>query len=528
MGITPAPLNLWPLAWIALVPLWVLVVEEGTKRPPIAFLSNRETKSKPVNGWFFLLPVLWGIAYHGLALFWITGIHPMTWLGVPWLASLAIASFCWVFITLWGAGLVLIWALGQGLFAAKFAPLSSAFLSPFLRVLIGTTLWCSVEYLGSSTSLWWTSLAYTQSPTNLVILHLGQLSGTTAVTAAIVAVNGLIAEAWIAWQQHAHPPIQGRKTTTTSVQNLLIFLAIILFLVLHSLGFLLYRIPRIDPAETALTVGIIQGNIPNDIKLNSEGWRRALAGYTSGYQELADRGVDAVLTPETALPFLWTKDNRRYSEFYRAILDKGVLAWVGTFGKEGNRITNSLFTVTATGETYSSYDKVKLVPLGEFIPFEEILGRIINRLSPLEAQLKGGNPNQVFDTPFGRAIVGICYDSAFSALFRRQAAAGGEFIISASNDAHYTAAMAIQHHAQDVMRAIETDRWAIRATNTGYSAIVDPQGRTRWISELNTYQLHSATIYRRQTQTLYVRWGEWLLGLLWAICAIAFILSRRQ
>jgi apolipoprotein N-acyltransferase len=85
--------------------------------------------------------------------------------------------------------------------------------------------------------------------------------------------------------------------------------------------------------------------------------------------------------------------------------------------------------------------------------------------------------------------------------------------------------MPAQHHAQDVMRAIEGDRWAVRATNTGYSGIVDPHGRTKWISRLKTYELHTATIYRRQTQTLYVRWGDWLTPLLFILSALAWWLD---
>ena len=67
-----------------------------------------------------------------------------------------------------------------------------------VRLLLGVTLWCGLESLWSAGPLWWSSLSYTQSPHNLPILHLGQLSGASAVTAAIVAVNGLFAEAWIA------------------------------------------------------------------------------------------------------------------------------------------------------------------------------------------------------------------------------------------------------------------------------------------------------------------------------------------
>jgi len=76
-----------------------------------------------------------------------------------------------------------------------------------------------------------------------------------------------------------------------------------------------------------------------------------------------------------------------------------------------------------------------------------------------------------------------------------------------------TAQQCLPNTMPKMMRAIESDRWAVRATNTGYSGIIDPH-RTQWLSRLNTYELHTATIYRQQTQTLYVRWGDWLTPLL--------------
>jgi len=170
MGVTVAPVGAWFLAWIALAPLWVLLV----------------TSSKPKHQFFPAF--LWGVAFHGIALSWIRGIHPMTWLGVPWLPSLAITLFCWGFISVLGGILVSIWA-------AVMVRLGEQ--KSWLRILIGTAVWCGLESLWSAGPLWWSSLAYTQSPHNLVILHLGQLSGPNAVTAAIVAVNGLIAEAWM-------------------------------------------------------------------------------------------------------------------------------------------------------------------------------------------------------------------------------------------------------------------------------------------------------------------------------------------
>ena len=210
------------------------------------------------------------------------------------------------------------------------------------------------------------------------------------------------------------------------------------------------------------------------------------------------------------MPFFWDSLVNSGSSFYRAIVNEQVPAWVGAFGKQDDRYTNSLLTISGTGDVLSRYNKAKLVPLGEYIPFESILGSLINRISPLEAHMAAGKSNQIFDTPFGRAIVGICYESAFADHFRRQAVQGAEFILTASNNAHYSNTMPTQHHALDVMRAIETDRWAATAANTGYSAIIDPHGRTLWMSEINTYELHRDTIYRRKTKTLYVRWGDWL------------------
>ncbi|EAW34524.1 apolipoprotein N-acyltransferase [Lyngbya sp. PCC 8106] len=496
MGLAAEPIGFWLLAWVALVPLWLVVLQSKTSK----------TSTLP-------FAIAWGMGYHGTVLFWITGVHPMTWLGVPWLASLAIALFCWIFITFWGVGLVITWAKILSIVSRQ---IPSQNLNHLLtRVLVGTALWCGLEWFWSQGSLWWSSLSLTQSFGNLVILHLGRISGPNTVTAALVAVNGLIAEAWLINRT--------KNKIETRTKTIIYSLPILCFSLAHLVGFYLYIQPLKTNPETALKIGIIQGNIPNKIKLYSEGWRQALQGYTTGYRTLADQGVDAVLTPETALPFLWKTPARYQSSFYQAILEKKVVAWVGSYGQEGNRISNSLFTVDGEGNIISQYNKVNLVPLGEYIPFESILGRFINRLSPLDSHLVKGDPSQQFKTTWGQAIVGICYDSTFARHFRRQAKTGGEFILTASNNSHYSAGMLAQHHAQDVMRAIETDRWAIRATNTGYSGVVDPHGKTLWRSQMDTYELHIGTIQPQQTQTLYVRWGDWftLVLLILSIIAIA-------
>lgn len=505
MGFTPAPANAWFLAWVALIPLWVLV-------------ASSSLKSKLALGF------AWGFGFHGLALSWITGLHPLTWMGVPWLASVVITLFCWLFIAVWGGLLVAVWA-GSFRLLERASGLRSPknLLWPLARVLVATAVWCALEGIWSSGPLWWTSLSYTQSPHNLLILHLGQLTGPSATTAAIVAVNGLLAEAWLSLRPQSRVPYLLTPTPT----KLYLAIATTLLLSLHLIGFNLYSRPLAQPPEAALRVGLIQGNVPTRIKLYEEGVRRALSAYVTGYNILADQNVDIVFTPEGALPIYWVPSIYPSNPVYQSVLSQGVPLVLGSFGKQNNQITQSLFAIAGNGEIVGRYSKIKLVPLGEYIPFQRFLGGLVNRLSPVEASMVPGEVDQAFNTPVGRAIAGICYESAFSRLFRVQAANGGEFILTASNNDPYNSTMLFQHHAQDVMRAIESDRWAARVTNTGYSGIVDPHGKTLWLSDNNIYEIHADTLYRRQTRTLYVQWGDWLTPLL-LVSALFVVLGYRD
>ncbi|MEM9809051.1 MAG: apolipoprotein N-acyltransferase [Cyanobacteria bacterium P01_D01_bin.56] len=465
MGLWP----LWPLAWVALVPLW-WVIHQGAGLRRSAFGA-----------------LVWGIGYHGTMLSWVLHLHPMMWLGIPWLGSVAISLFAYAFVTLWGAGIAVTWAVGMAALQ-KFVSLGH-----ISRIFIGTALWCGVEALWSISPLYWTSLAITQSPSNLVIVHLAKLSGHLTITAAIVAVNGLLALAMV----------QSRQWLMAAVG---------VFAIAHLIGWTLYQQPLNDQATEAIKIGIIQGNIPSREKLTQSGIRRADDRYLSSYRQLVTAGADAVLTPEAAVPQQW---NPSTSQFQQAVEQTGIPLWLGTFTKAANStnyLHQSLLAISPQGT--SRYNKIKLVPLGEYIPLASIFGDVISQLSSIGANLLPGQLNQQFDTTLGRAAVGICYDSAYGWIFRHQIAQGGEFILTASNNDPYPPRMMAQHHGQDVIQAISTDRWAARSTNTGLSAVVDPHGHAHWKSQPAAFETQLETIYRRNTETLYVRWGNWLVPLL--------------
>lgn len=495
MGLAPEPIGWWPLAWIAIAPLWWMAVDRSTR-----------WRDRWLWGW------LWGWGYNLLTVSWLTGMHPMTWLGVSWAASLTIALTCWLVAAGWAGAQGAVW---MALFGAigRWSPVRSV---PAVRLLVGLALWLITETLWNQSPLAWTGLGLTQAPSNLAVLHLGQLAGPAAVTGAIVLVNGLGAEGLLA---------KDRRWWVGAIAAWALF---------QGGGAVLAAQPLADRPTNALTIGVIQGNIPNELKFGSEGWRLALSGYRRGYETLAAAGVDGVLIPETALPIVWTDETataRNRSDFVAAVVERGVPAWIGGFAPDrhrSDRITNSLLSLDGTGRAVGRYDKVRLVPLGEYIPLERWIGGLIDRLSPLEAKLALGRWHQQLATPFGQAIALICYDSANAELARSQAAAGGQFILSAANNAHYRPTMFAQHHAQDVMRAIETDRWVARAANTGYSAFIDPHGRTLWRSRPNTYAIHAMAIYRRQTQTLYVRWGDWLTPWVTVLAVGGTIASARM
>lgn len=496
-----APVNAWPLAWIALVPLWRVA-------------QNPQQSFRRALGY----AAVWGMAYHGTALSWITGLHPMMWMGMSWASSIAIALFAWAFITLWGAAIGVTW-VGLMIAISRWLPVKGA-----TRVLLGTALWCAAEWVWSKGPLYWSSLSYTQSPHNLLGLQLGQLAGPITVTAAIVGVNGLLAEAL--------GEAGNRRRALGNRNRRFGAYAAALFLGLHLIGWGLYSQPLADSSTQALAVGLIQGNIPTAQKLTGKGIQASRQIYLSGYEALVSEGADLVVTPEGAIPQEWDAFLQDRNPLQRAVVKLGVPLVLGTFVPQeiddsDTPIMQSLLTLTPEGQVTGRYNKVKLVPLGEYLPFEKVLKPFIGRLSPFSESMAPGSFDQLLETSFGPMAAGICYESAFAELFRQQVKRGGQAILTASNNDPYSPRQMMQHHAQDVMRAVETNRWQVRVTNTGISGIVDPKGRSRWLSTPNEYTTHLETIYRRRTQTPYVRWGDWLTPLLLALSAIAIVLSQR-
>ena len=511
MGI--APVNAWPFAWVAMVPLWGLLFGLGSQ-------NSLSVRAAVIGA------ALWGVAYHGTALSWIVWwLKPLLAMGLPLLGGVFLALLAWIFITLWGAAIGITWMLAlRGVIKWSDARLSRSKkrgLTGYLLVLVGTALWCAVEWVWSRGPLYWTSLSYTQSPYNLAGLQWAQVSGPTTVTAAIVAVNGLLAAA--VWQS----PDSEKVLNLGGLIRLKTFAgsAIALFLTFHLVGFVWLSLPTLENPKNRLTVGLVQGNILTSEKQTYQGITASRQVYLEGYEELVAAGAELVITPEGAIAQLWNSFTQDQDLLMRAVVRNQVPLLLGTFARQNleqhqGPTMQSLLLLSPDSTVVGRYNKIKLVPLGEYLPFEPLLRKVMGSLLRWSS-LTPGRFDQQLSTPYGPMAAGICYESAFTNIFRQQVASGGQVILTASNNDPYPPRQMMQHHGQDVMRAIETGRWAVRVTNTGISGVVDHKGRSLWLSNPGERAVHNAKIYLRQKQTLYVRWGDWLTPLLLVASLIA-------
>ena len=172
----------------------------------------------------------------------------------------------------------------------------------------------------------------------------------------------------------------------------------------------------------------------------------------------------------------------------------------------------------------AAYRKVKLVPFGEFIPFEWIISFFTKNIEVMGA-LGGFTPGPL-DQPLleaGGIKLGttICYESIYPQLWRRHNKNGAQLFVNITNDAwFFKTAAPYQHLAVNVLRAAENGRPVLRAANTGFSAYIDGFGNIQKVSNLFTREILTVSVPLsvRPDSTFYAQWGDWFA---W-VCAIIF------
>jgi len=267
--------------------------------------------------------------------------------------------------------------------------------------------------------------------------------------------------------------------------------------------------PPPDDDGRPLKVAALQPGTSLEEKWDPSLWQEVATRVWQGTEEAAAAGAELVLWPESAMPYRVEDDLAFASalEGAAAQLDlEIVFNGVGTTAEGG--ATNSAYLVSTTGLSATRYDKIRLVPFGEYVPpfarlaFTESLVREVASFTPgFEPVIL---PAQI---PLG---VAICYEVVYPGLMVDQVRRGAQLLITLTNDGWYGYSWApTQHFAQVVLRAVETRRWFVRAALTGISGIVDPRGRVRHRLAVGETGVLVAQVKGATVRTPRVRWGNW-------------------
>lgn len=367
----------------------------------------------------------------------------------------------------------------------------------------------------------WLTLAsaWAPWPGMLQTAHLWGGLGLTALTAWI---GTLAALAWLG---------QGLRP-----------LALAALLVVLLAGYGQWRLASPQPEAPSLTVAMVQGNVDQGQKWDPAFQNGTVARYlTLSRRAVDERAPDLLVWPETALPFYFQERVPLSLAVRDFALDANTPLIVGAPGyemqdAEAYRLYNRVFYVSAMGHIADHYDKQHLVPFGEYVPMGRLLP-FMDKLveggtdfsaghdpSPLSAGVAG------LDAEGAQARLGVlvCYEAIFPDLVRRRVAAGANLLVNVSNDAWFGRTSApVQHLHLALVRAVEQNRWLVRATNTGISALVDPRGRVTARGGLYRAEVVSGPVGLTDNLTAYHRLGPWMPWFMALAAAALYLLDRR-
>lgn len=397
----------------------------------------------------------------------------------------------------------------MGLFNAVSVALSQRFFQG--QVLAFTAFWVIAEWCKTwvFTGFPWLFAGY--AATSHALGNLAPLGGVFAVSAVLVGLGSTFAALALAPRRYG------------LLSLLMLGVVVLTVYVGH------YRFTqRVNTPP--LSVSLIQGNIPQDLKWLTTYRERTLQIY--GNLSKSEWGRDLVVWPESSIPMFQTEA----MEFIAATRDtarKAHSVWITgiPYLAEEELTPQSDYTpfynaIVALGDNgHGLYKKQRLVPFGEYVPFEGALKWVLPSLKNdvSMSSFSAGSSDQKPLSVKGQAMAAaICYEVAYPDLTRRNAR-GSNFLVTVSNDAWFgTSDGPLQHLQMVQMRARETGRWFIRATNTGVSAFIDDQGRIVSRSPQFKVAVLRDQLPAMTGETPYMRWGDLPIML---ICMSILMLS---
>ena len=498
-----APVDAWPLLF-ATFPVLVWLVDGAGGR------GLRRALSAAVVGWWF------GFGYFLAGLYWVGIAFLVDAPTFGWLMPFAVVGL--------PAGLALFTAAGSALAAALWTP------GPF-RILTLAAALTAAEWLRGFllTGFPWNAFGYAlTAPLPLAQgAALFGLWGMTFLAVAVFASPAVLADDRAETPRRWVPPTLAALCLATLA------------------GWGAFRL-----AETPTTfvegvrLRIMQPNLSQDEKFNY----RAKAAVMARYLALSDRAagpqrrgvadVTHLIWPESAFPFILAREPdalRQIAEF----LPRGTVLLTGAAragevrgSGERLRVFNSIHTVDHDGSFLGAYDKLHLVPFGEYLPFQSALERLgLQQLTKVQGGFEAGDRRRLLAVPGAPpALPLICYEVIFPGEMMPRGAERPGWLLNVTNDGWFGASSGpYQHFRQARLRAIEQGLPLVRAANTGISAVVDSVGRVVTALPLGAEGVLDAGLPVAGAPTVYARFGDGWLGLLvGGLLLLAFHKRRRQ
>jgi len=422
------------LAWIALVPLLMAVHGQTIKRS-------------------FYLGFLSGLVAHLGILYWIAYVvvkYGNLSIGVGAIALLLLVAYMSLYPAIFAAGVVH-FAM-HGLPVILFAPL----------------IWTALEYIKTYafTGFPWELLGYSQYRL-IPLIQISDITGVYGVSFVIVLVNAAIYDLMM------YPSRRPLK-----LAGAIFVVALVM----------IYGVNRVKEMEVTLnqapdlTIGIVQGNIDQSIKWDPAFQRETMTQYINLSKEALKNPIQLLVWPETATPFFFQDPTPYRSWITELARERGLWFLFGSpsYRKElSGHITmyNSVFLLSPQGKVEGKYDKVHLVPYGEYVPLRKLFPFISKLVHGIGDFGTGPGYIPIF---MGNEKIGvlICYEAIFPEGARRYATEDVSFLVNVTNDAWFGRSSApYQHLSMAVFRAVENKKYFVRAANTGISALIDPFGR---------------------------------------------------
>jgi apolipoprotein N-acyltransferase len=257
---------------------------------------------------------------------------------------------------------------------------------------------------------------------------------------------------------------------------------------------------------------LVQGNIDQSIKWDESFQKETLKIYERLSSKVSEGKPDLIIWPETATPFFF----QEASEYQPLILDipERTKAFV-LFGSPSYKIEkgkvnhyNSAYLASPAKELVGMYDKIHLVPFGEYVPLSNLLF-FIGSLGEGIGNFKPGKEIFNFSLPQGKFGVLICFEIIFPDLCRRFVKDGADFLVTITNDAWFGRTSApYQHFSMATFRAIENRVFIARAANTGISGFIDPSGRIVKQGGIFTEEAMNGMIRLSSEKTFYTLYGD--------------------